>query len=77
MTSGSIDRLHLELTFAILASIGKIKYLKLNGISSVDSTQVVKLALELNKLESFVSDCQLTNAQVSRFISLSPTLQEK
>ena len=63
MTSGSIDRLHLELTFAILISIGKIKHLKLNGISTIDSKLIMNLAMSCKKLESLVSDCQLTNAQ--------------
>ena len=63
MTSGSIDRLHLELTFAILISIGKIKYLKLNGISSLDSKLIMNLATSCKNLETLVSDCQLTNAQ--------------
>ena len=63
MTSGSIDRLHLELTFAILVSIGKIRHLKLNGISSIDSKLIMNLATSCTKLESLVSDCLLTNAQ--------------
>jgi len=63
MTSGSIDRLHLELTFAILSSLGKIKYLKLNGISSLDSKLIMNLASSCKQLQTLVTDCQLTNAQ--------------
>lgn len=63
ITSRGIDLLHLELTFSILASIGKIKYLKLNGISSIDSRLIMKLASSCKQLQTLVTDCKLTNAQ--------------
>jgi len=63
MTSGSIDRLHLELTITLLASIGKLKHLKLKGIASLDSNLMTNLAMSCNQLESYVSDCQLSNEQ--------------
>ena len=63
MTSGSFDRVHLELTIFDLSSIGKLKHIKLKGVSSVDPNLMTTLALSCTRLESFISDCQLSNAQ--------------
>ena len=63
MTSGTIDKLHLELTFAIMASIGKLKRIKLRGVSSMDANHLTSLAISCKQLKCFTSDCPLSNSQ--------------
>jgi ABC-type transporter Mla MlaB component len=63
MASSTLERLHFDLSLAVIASIGKMRHLSLNGLAKVDTTGLAKLAICCPKLETLISDCQLTNDQ--------------